>query len=85
MGKIPPKFKLGAKVVISHDCNDEEYRGISGTLLDVDPVPFSHKRRNRVCLDRPVNNACVFWFTDDELQDANTLVVVEEKQLENQN
>jgi len=71
------KFKQGDKVVISVECEHEQYRGISGIVLDVSTIPHSDGLINRVSLDKPVNHACVFWFRDDELIDPNKGNVLE--------
>jgi hypothetical protein len=76
------KFKQDDKVVISSECEDARFRGISGTVLDVSHVQSSDGLVNRVSLDRPVNNACVFWFADHELQEANRLVHMSDEQIE---
>jgi len=60
-------FKEGDKVVISTMCKDAEYRGIAGTVLEVRSY-YSDGLINRVCLDKSVNCACVFWFSDDDMQ-----------------
>lgn len=59
------KFKEGDKVVISAECKDAEYRGIAGTVLEI--RPYSDGLINRVCLDKSVNCACIFWFSDQDM------------------
>ena len=59
------RFCKDDKVIVSSECEDEQYHGISGTVRDV--YPSSDGLENRVSLDKPVNDACVFWFRDDEL------------------
>jgi hypothetical protein len=63
------KFNSGDKVVVSRECKDEQYVGISGTVIQI--YPWTDGQENRVCLDKPVNNACVFWFDDYELIERN--------------
>lgn len=58
------KFQQGDKVIVSQACH-ERYRGITGTVLEVHP--YSDGMNNRVCLDKPVDCACIYWFRDDEL------------------
>jgi len=67
-----PKFKQGDKVVVSSKCEELNYRGISGKVLEVRAY-YSDGLINRVSLDNTVNNACIFWFADHELEDANVL------------
>lgn len=59
------KFKHDDRVTISTECEDEIYHGISGTVIDI--YPSSDGLVNRVCLDKSVNQACIFWFADHEL------------------
>lgn len=59
------QFQQDDKVVVSNECKDVEYRGISGTVLSV--YPWGDGLVNRVGIDKPINNKCVFWFADHEL------------------
>lgn len=59
------KFREDDKVIVSQSCKDERYRGIAGVVLEV--RPYSDGLINRVCLDKSVDHACIFWFADDEL------------------
>lgn len=80
------KFKEGDKVVISTMCKDKQYHGISGTVIDdLGIATGSDGRAYRVCLDKPVNNACVYWFADHELLDANVLVPITGEKVQNHN
>ena len=59
------QFNSDDRVIISSECKDEQYRGISGTVLET--KSSSDGLVNRVCLDISVGRACVFWFADHEL------------------
>lgn len=60
------EFHTGDRVVIGPRCHDTQFCGITGIVLEA-IQPNGDRQGNRVSLDRPVNHACVLWFTDEEL------------------
>jgi len=65
------KFKPDDKIIISLECEDEEYAGLTGTVIDV--VPHADGLVNRVCLDKPVHGSSILWFADSDLIDTKSL------------